>query len=120
MAVGFGTACPKPEPRKRTKARKQRAEAKVVRDVRETIVSRDKGSCRVCGRVGTEAHHIKKRSQGGKWTTENIILVCLPCHQFIHDAQMTVTGSGDRTIGVSITIGYALAHYQTGPFMRMG
>ena len=42
-------AYPKPEPRRRTKARRQRAEAAVKRDVRAHCVSRD-GSCRIGAR----------------------------------------------------------------------
>lgn len=41
-------ACPKPEPRKRTKGRAKRAEKKVVVDVRSKCVERD-GYCRLAG-----------------------------------------------------------------------
>lgn len=41
-----GVACPKPEPRKRTKARKDRAEATQKRIVRAACVARD-DTCRV-------------------------------------------------------------------------
>lgn len=46
MAVGFGVACPKPEPRKRVKGRKDRAETKVQQFVRAQCVERD-GGCRL-------------------------------------------------------------------------
>lgn len=41
-----GIACPKPEPRKRVKGRKDRAEAKVKKSVRAQCVDRD-GYCRL-------------------------------------------------------------------------
>lgn len=46
MGLG-GVACPKPEPRKRTKGRKDRGEAKVKKSVRALCVKRD-GFCRLC------------------------------------------------------------------------
>lgn len=46
MAIGYGVACPKPEKRKTTNGRKDRAEAKVKKDVRAQCVERD-GQCRV-------------------------------------------------------------------------
>lgn len=44
MAIGYGVVCPKPESRKRTKGRKDRAEAKVKKSVRAQCVERD-GDC---------------------------------------------------------------------------
>jgi hypothetical protein len=48
MAVGFGTAAPKPESRKRVKARATRAARAVVTRVRAACVARD-GRCRLAG-----------------------------------------------------------------------
>jgi 5-methylcytosine-specific restriction endonuclease McrA len=31
-----------------------------------------------------EPHHKLRRSQGGQNTMENVIMVCRPCHQWIH------------------------------------
>ena len=45
MAIGFGIAQPKPEARKRVKARRKRQAAKVVKSIRAQCVERD-GSCR--------------------------------------------------------------------------
>lgn len=44
--MSLPTACPKPEPRKRTKGRADRAESKVAQQVRAECVARD-GDCRL-------------------------------------------------------------------------
>ena len=39
------------------------------------------GRCEVCRtRPGTDPHHVRKRSQGGEDSLENIVLVCRACH----------------------------------------
>ena len=87
MAIGFGVACPKPEPRKRVKARRDRQSAKVVKKVRETCVELASESCQRCGRFVSafgHAHHRLARSLGGKWTVENIEFLCPRCHNIAH------------------------------------
>jgi 5-methylcytosine-specific restriction endonuclease McrA len=81
-----GVACPKPEPRKRVKARRKLQAAKVVKSVRAAVVERAGGKCERCGLWPTwgHAHHRKPRSLGGKWTVENIILLCPSCHAKAH------------------------------------
>ena len=49
MGIG-GVACPKPEPLKRVRGRKTRAESKVKKSVRAQCVERD-GHCRACLRL---------------------------------------------------------------------
>jgi len=41
-------------------------------------------SCEVCGKRAHHIHHIKYKSQGGKDTEDNIISLCLSCHQRAH------------------------------------
>lgn len=48
MAIGYGEACPKPEKRKTTKGRKDRAEDKQKHMVRMLCALRD-GGCRMAG-----------------------------------------------------------------------
>lgn len=39
-----------------------------------------------CGKnVMSQPHHIKKRSQGGKHTLENLIDLCFECHRWAED-----------------------------------
>lgn len=88
MAVGYGVACPKPEPQKRVTARRKRQAAKVVKSVRAQVVDDASGRCEDCGvYVGAHfghAHHRVPRSLGGTWTVENIKLVCPCCHARAH------------------------------------
>lgn len=37
-----------------------------------------------CATVGHHWHHRKLRSQGGEHTPENGLMVCDPCHRYIH------------------------------------
>lgn len=43
---------------------------------RAIVWERSDGLCERCGRQGHTMHHRKKRSQGGAWIPENIVLVC--------------------------------------------
>lgn len=38
-----------------------------------------------CIHHGSQAHHLKLRSQGGRDKLANLAWVCGPCHRFIHD-----------------------------------
>jgi hypothetical protein len=51
---------------------------------------RAEGRCEVivsptCSGQGTHVHHRKIRSQGGTNDLSNLLVVCHPCHKFIHD-----------------------------------
>lgn len=93
-----GIGLPVGRTRKQVKGRKQRAASKVVKAVRAAVVARDKGCCRSCGCLGREAHHILPRSRGGKWTTDNILLLCRRCHRSIHDGQIAILGDADGAL----------------------
>jgi hypothetical protein len=68
---------PKPEPRKKTKARKKRAKAKNTKSIRAAVFNRDGYVCRCCDRRQAESmHEIVPRSLGGKVSMENSIAVC--------------------------------------------
>lgn len=41
-----------------------------------SVMERSKGLCERCGRGGESDHHRKNRSQGGRWSNENIIRLC--------------------------------------------
>ena len=40
--------------------------------------------CEVCGARSVHLHHRKRRSQGGPDTADNLLAVCLDCHERIH------------------------------------
>lgn len=51
---------------------------------RRAVVERANGLCEKCGQQrGSEAHHRKNRSQGGKWETGNILWLCHDCHVWV-------------------------------------
>lgn len=75
-----------PKPRKHLKSKK-RIKPKydpIPNHIREKVNERDKAICRGCGRAGTELHHIKFRSQGGKHTVDNLVTLCNQCHRLAH------------------------------------
>jgi hypothetical protein len=76
MGLG-GVACPKPEPRKRTKARKVRVSRAAVRDVRAYVFARERDICRICRkRPATSMHELQFRSCGGRVSKRNSVAAC--------------------------------------------
>lgn len=53
------------------------------------IYARDEGLCQLCGGKGEEQHHIKFKSQLGKNSPNNVILLCRDCHtNLVHGSQV--------------------------------
>lgn len=56
---------------------------------RKIVKARDKYRCFNCGlkltKDTTEAHHIKRKEDGGKNTLINGLTACRPCHRLIHN-----------------------------------
>ena len=51
------------------------------------VVERDEYTCRVCGRFTNflnGVHHVLFLSQSGSDTSENLVLLCLKCHDGFH------------------------------------
>jgi 5-methylcytosine-specific restriction endonuclease McrA len=68
--------------------------AQTIKAVRATVWRRDGGRCRVCWRRrGDHVHHLQYRSQGGRWSTANCLLLCRWCHQDVHARILVITGS---------------------------
>ena len=68
---------PKHTPRRIVKARKKRAHAMTVGEVREYVFARERNICRCCRKRPAESmHEIRFRSLGGKVSTKNSIAVC--------------------------------------------
>ena len=89
-----GFAIPKPEPRKRIKAREKRAKVKTDAEVREYVFMRERNICRVCRKRQAESRHeLQFRSQRGKVSKTNCVAVCgdgvRGCHGFLqrHEIQ---------------------------------
>ncbi len=54
--------------------------SEVTNDLAQYIFIRDNNFCGGCGGVGEQIHHVKFRSQGGTHKANNLILLCLRCH----------------------------------------
>jgi len=52
-----------------------------------------------------EAHHIRFRSMGGEDTTENVALLCKPCHSEIHAYRLAVSGNADKNLRFEVLRG---------------
>lgn len=53
-------------------------------ELREVIIERDGGQCRVCGNKGTQAHH-RSYKRVGKENLLDLTLLCDSCHKYISD-----------------------------------
>lgn len=64
--------------------------AKLNRQKKDSVLSRDSYSCRLCGKPWRmaerelEIHHVIPKSQGGSNRMENLVTVCKPCHRQQH------------------------------------
>lgn len=58
------------------------------KETRRIVAERSDGVCEICyGNRGTNMHHRKNASQGGRWTPENIMHLCgsgtTGCHGWV-------------------------------------
>lgn len=70
-------------------SKKRAAADRVLAHARAQVKRRSWGRCEAefsqyCTRRGTQAHHVRRRSQGGTDTPDNLLWVCTPCHSAIH------------------------------------
>jgi len=67
---------------------KRRKASQPLKKARALAVERAGGLCEArwdgCGGLGEHAHHIRRRSQGGADTADNLLIVCHRCHSAIH------------------------------------
>ena len=49
-------------------------------EVKKKVLVRDKGFCVVCGQPGIPNSHYIKRSQGGLGIEQNVVCMCINCH----------------------------------------
>ncbi len=93
-------AFPKGQPRVLDRIAQKHALAAAERLCRKMLKARDKGRCRVpaCNGASQHLHHIVFRSQGGKWTTDNIVSLCVLHHQFVHAGLLSITGDADKKL----------------------
>jgi len=62
-----------------------RLDARVYQQLRQSVLERDGWRCQACGSMNNlEVHHIQFRSQQGRDTEENLIILCWQCHKQTH------------------------------------
>lgn len=77
-------ARPVPKPNHKRRVPKRVNRGKFSKAVRDEVYERDQGRCRMCGRLGTELHHVKFRSQGGRGVSTNALTLCTKHHSEVH------------------------------------
>ena len=116
-----GLAYPKPEPRKKVKARERRSWADHVKAVRDFVFGRERGICRCCRwRDAESMHELVFRSQGGKVSRKNSIAVCgdgvRGCHGFLQRHEINyMAGAG----GAQSTLGFTAMTEAAADYMRI-
>lgn len=48
--------------------------------VKKKVLLRDKGICIICGKSGVPNSHYVRRGQGGLGIEENVVCMCIDCH----------------------------------------
>jgi 5-methylcytosine-specific restriction endonuclease McrA len=54
-------------------------------DIERIVIRKASGKCRRCGKTGTSAHHIKSREEGGASVLENLVCLCVECHNWVEE-----------------------------------
>jgi 5-methylcytosine-specific restriction endonuclease McrA len=66
--------------------------------IRAAVLHRD-GKCMNCGvTLGLAPHHIKSRGSGGTDEMENIITLCMVCHNAAQEGWLAVGHRGPRSV----------------------
>lgn len=84
---------------RRTPLRANITEPSELRKAKKIIKQRSGGRCEaripsVCTGQATDAHHVKRRSRGGKHDPSNLLAVCRRCHDFIGANPRSATQMG--------------------------
>lgn len=89
---------------RRTRGLRQRSAKRAAQDraldrARFEVVARSEGRCEanveaVCTGRGEHAHHVRRRSQGGPDTADNLLWLCASCHRFVHDNPAAAAAMG--------------------------
>ena len=83
----------------------QRAVQDVTPALRDKVMRRDHGTCRVPGcraAANIEVHHIVPQELGGPHTLENLIALCDGHHAAHHRGDITIDGPADRAVIVNV------------------
>jgi hypothetical protein len=66
-------------------------------NLREAVLYRDNHICRICDEknMRLEVHHIQPREGGGTDRAENLITLCQPCHEAVHQGTAIIFNDPD-------------------------
>jgi hypothetical protein len=92
------------KPLKRTKwMRKAKRESAALTAARKIALQRSEARCEArwsnCTRQAEHAHHMRRRSQGGGDTPDNLLIVCSRCHTDIHANPAEAARRGHLILG---------------------
>lgn len=84
---------PKPQSRAFEKKTRARYVGKEQTAVLQQVRQRDRWRCRCCGSQKTvDVHHLRARSLGGGWTTQNLLCLCRIHHADRHAGRLYIHG----------------------------
>lgn len=93
-------AVPKAKRKRRVKKRKERGRIKP--ETYRKVFERDNGQCVLCGRADSlQCHHHVYRSQLGEGTENNLVMLCIRCHELAHSSKATRERIGEYLQKVS-------------------
>lgn len=67
--------------------RKRKKPIHISKIIRNSVLERDKGVCRLCSSQAVDLHHMLFKSLGGNNSTYNLISLCRICHSKCHSHQ---------------------------------
>lgn len=70
----------KKESKKKNKRSKRAEACDIPIKVKRIVLLRDKGKCVICEKAGIPNSHYIKRSQGGLGIEQNVVCMCVECH----------------------------------------
>ena len=69
----------------RAKSPRLRLDSKSYSQLHRQVLERDGWRCQVCGSMqNLQVHHLKFRSQSGGDVEQNLITLCVACHEQVH------------------------------------
>lgn len=72
-------------PLKRSPMKRRPAKNPMPAGLRDEVIAADGKKCRMCrSRQDLHVHHVLYRSQGGEHIRENLLTLCMSCHDIVH------------------------------------
>lgn len=59
----------------------------ITKLLRNAVIVRDGGLCRICKQSAVDLHHMQFKSLGGNDTAYNLVCLCRECHSKVHKYQ---------------------------------